>query len=241
MLGRMKLVGERRALAAAILAFYALVYAAFAILGLVGPMSNALYALAFSYGLAFFGLVAGYFWARWFAVGVALFGVIQGALGIWQVGTEPVVIFLAATHIFATAALWGTAMAVPYDGQSAWREKFHMDDNAVQRLGRSVMRAGVSLPFILLYAFAPKPDAASFVAAVGAMLLATGGFRALVQLKTWGVLALAGAGVVLASVAGVHAAEGWISIPPIAASLLLFAATAPYAAPIVRSLSRRAV
>ena len=36
-----------------------------------------------------------------------------------------------------------------------------MDENAVQRLGSSVIRAGVSLPFVLLYALAPKPDAGS--------------------------------------------------------------------------------
>ena len=62
-------------------------------------------------------------------------------------------------------ALWGNAMAGPFEGQAQWREKFHMDDNAVQRLGRSVMRAGLSLPFVLIYAFAPKPDPESMIAA----------------------------------------------------------------------------
>ena len=61
----------------------------------------------------------------------------------------------------ATLFLWGHGMSVPYDGQSAWREKFHMDESAVQRLGRAVIRAGVSLPFILLYAFVPRPDSTS--------------------------------------------------------------------------------
>ena len=237
----MKLVGERRALAAAILGFYGLVYAMLAVLGLVGEMSNALYALAFCYGLAFFGLVAGYFWARWFAVGIGLFGVIQAAVGLWQLGMEPQVLFIGATHLFATAALWGSAMSVPYDGQTAWREKFHMDENAVLRLGRSVMRAGVSLPFVLLYAFAPKPDDATLVVSLLALGLAVGGLRALVQMKTWGVLALGGAGVLLAGVATAHAAEGVLALPPMIAGLLLLAATAPFASPIARSLARRAV
>ena len=67
----MKLVGERRALAAAIMAFYVVMYAIFAMLV---PEENARApaAVAGVYGLAFFALVAGYFWARWFAVGVGL-------------------------------------------------------------------------------------------------------------------------------------------------------------------------
>ena len=224
----MKLVGERRALAAAILGFYALVYAAFAILGMVGPMSNALYALAFCYGLAFFGLVAGYFWARWFAVGVALFGVIQGALGIWQVGTEPVVIFLAATHVFATAALWGNAMAVPYDGQSAWREKFHMDENAVRRLGNSVIKAGASLPVVLLYALAPKQPSSAIVV-IAAVICSAFGLRGLIKAKTWGVIALGLAGAIMATVGATHMAL----VPAISGALLLSAA-APFLLPMLR-------
>ena len=86
---------------------------------------------------------------------------ITAAVGMWQIGAEPVLLFIGGTHLAATVFLWGQAMSEPYDGQAAWREKFHMDDNAVQRLGRSVIRAGVSLPFILLYAFVPRPDAAT--------------------------------------------------------------------------------
>ena len=82
---------------------------------------------------------------------------------MWQIGAEPVLLFIGGTHLAATVMLWGSAMAQPYDGQTAWREKFHMDDNAVQRLGRSVIRAGVSLPFVLLYALAPKPAGARSV------------------------------------------------------------------------------
>ena len=236
----MKLVGERRALAAAILVFYGLLYSAAAIAGYAGPNGNAFLALGSCYGLAFFGLVAGYFWARWFAIGVAFFGVIQGGVSLWMIGAEPIVVFIGGTHLFTVIALWGSAMAGPFEAQTTWREKFHMDDNAVQRLGRSVMRAGVSLPFVLLYAFAPKPDTASFIGALAALGLAAGGARALVQMKTWGVLALGAAGMVLATIAGVHMAEGWVSIPPVAGAVLLFAATAPFAAPIARSLSRRA-
>jgi hypothetical protein len=98
--------------------------------------------------------------------------------------------------------LWGNTMSQPYDGQLAWREKFHMDENAVQRLGRSVIRAGVSLPFILLYAFAPKPDAATMLLSISALVLAAAGLRGLVQLKTWGVLALGAAGALTLTMVG---------------------------------------
>jgi hypothetical protein len=204
-LAYIRIVGERRAIGAIVLAFYGLAYL---VLGYMvgGGMGPALWALAAVYGAAFFALVAGYFWARWFGVGVLLFGIIQGAIGLWQMGPEPVVIFMAASHAIAALALWGAAMAVPYDGQTGWREKFHMDDSAVQRLGRSVIRAGVSLPMVLLYAFAPKPE--GMLLGALAVVLATGGLVALVRMRTWGVLALGAAGVTLLVATGEQTAMG---------------------------------
>jgi hypothetical protein len=78
----MKLVGERRALAAVVFALYALFYFVLAIGQAAPDLSPALYALCGVYGLAFFALVAGYFWARWYAVGVGLYGVIVGVIGL---------------------------------------------------------------------------------------------------------------------------------------------------------------
>ncbi|HEU4730252.1 MAG TPA: hypothetical protein VFT22_20285 [Kofleriaceae bacterium] len=236
----MKFVGERRALAAAIMAFYFLFYAVIAYSQLVPEFTKAFVAIAGVYGLAFFALVAGYFWARWYAVGVGLYGVITAAVGMWQLGAEPVLLFIGGTHLAATVFLWGQAMSAPYDGQSAWREKFHMDDSAVQRLGRSVIRAGVSLPFILLYAFAPKPDAASVAVSMIALVLAAAGLRGLVQLRTWGVLAIGAAGALMLSMVGADAAShglGAIALRPAIAGGMLLAAAAPYAAPILRFLS----
>jgi hypothetical protein len=132
--------------------------------------------------------------------------------------------------------LWGSAMSQPYDGQTAWREKFHMDDNAVQRLGRSVIRAGVSLPFVLLYALAPKPPGAgSLLATIAAVLLTGLGVRALVQLKTWGVMALGAAGMLLLTVAGVDYVQGdaGVLLPAVTGALLITAAV-PFAAPMAR-------
>src|SRR5882757_8981022 len=119
----MKLVGERRALAALVFVFYALL---FFVQGLLGPdqVQGAFYALAGCYGLAFFALVAGYFWARWHAVGLAMFGLILAAVGTWQMGgIEPVLMFLGGTHLAAALMLWGEKMSEPFEGQLGWREK----------------------------------------------------------------------------------------------------------------------
>jgi hypothetical protein len=200
-------------------------------------MDKALYALAGVYGLAFFALVAGYFWARWYAVGVGLYGLITAAVGMWQIGPEPILIFIGATHAAATLSLWGNAMSEGYDGQTAWREKLHMDENAVQRLGRSVIRAGVSLPMVLLYALAPKPGSAELVLSLVALGLVGFGFRAMVRLRTWGVMAVGVAGGLLLACAGVEMAsranELYALKPALGGSLLLMAA-APWLRPIAR-------
>lgn len=236
----MKLVGERRALAAAIMAFYFLLYGVMAFSQLAPDFTKAFAAISGVYGLAFFALVAGYFWARWYAVGVGLYGVITAAVGMWQIGAEPILLFIGGTHLAATLFLWGEAMSQPYDGQAGWREKFHMDDSAVQRLGRSVIRAGVSLPFILLYAFMPRPESASsasVVVSVVAMVLAVAGLRGLLRLKTWGVLALGAAGALTLAVAGADvASQGlgpWI-LRPVLAGSMMFSVVAPYLRSILR-------
>ena len=233
----MKLVGERRALAAVVMAFYFLIYLFLGLSDVQPLLSKALYALAGVYGLAFFSLVAGYFWARWYAVGVGLYGVITGAVGLWQMGPEPIILFLGGTHLIATIALWGNNMAEGYDGQTAWREKLHMDEHAVQRLGRSVIRAGVSLPMVLLYALAPKPGAAELALSITALLLAGLGLRAMLHLRTWGVFAVGMAGTLLVAMAGVEMASNasdLLVLKPALGGALLLSAAAPWFAPILR-------
>jgi hypothetical protein len=233
----MKLVGERRAIAAIVFAIYFLLYLFLAILDQVPGLDKALYALSGVYGLAFFALVAGYFWARWYAVGVGLYGVITAAVGMWQIGPEPILVFIGATHGAAVVALWGNAMSEGYDGQTAWREKLHMDENAVQRLGRSVIRAGVSLPMVLLYALAPKPGSAELILSVVALGLVGFGFRAMLRLRTWGVLAIGVAGGLLVSVAGVEAltrTNELAALQPALAGSMLLAAAAPWLLPLFR-------
>ena len=121
-------------------------------------------------------------------------------------------------------------MSASYDGQLKWRERFHMDDNAVHRLGRSVIRAGVSLPIVLLYALAPKSGAALAVG-VPALLLVVVGLRGLTQVKTWGVLALGAAAGLLLAFAGFQHGAGMM-LPTLSGALLASAAL-PFAAPML--------
>ena len=232
----MKLSGERRAIAALMFAFWFVMYLMNALLG-GGPLAKLLYGMAGCYGLAFFSLVAGYFWARWFSVGISLFGIIIAGIGLWQMGPEFQVLFIGITHLTATVMLWGNGMSELYDGQLAWRERWHMDEHAVQRLGRSVIRAGVSLPMVVIYGLAPKQPAA-MVLSLGVLLLVGFGLRALVQLRTWGVLAIGAAGGLMLSLAGMQMLFGNDALalqPALAGSLLVFAAW-PWAQPLLRTI-----
>jgi hypothetical protein len=254
----MKLVGERRAIAAAIMAFYFLVFGLNVISGeLPDPFVPIFAGFAGVYGLAFFALVAGYFWARWYTLGVGLFGVIVAIIGLFQLpGDDPpareillrMMLTLGGTHLAATLLLWGDSMSHPYDGQAAWRERFHMDENAVQRLGRAVIRTGMSLPFVLLYALAPRPGSAAgsaaMIASLAALALTGLGLRALIRLRTWGVLALAASGVMMLALATVGATTAGITsalLRPGLAGVLLLAAAVPFLPPMARWLRARAV
>jgi hypothetical protein len=193
-----RLVGERRAIAATVLAFYGLMYTLVALSGATGPMSKVFAALGGVYSLAFFGVVAGYFWARWFASGVSLFGLIMGAIGLWQIGPILEVNILVGAHLAAVLCLWGDSMSELFDGQKAWRERLSMDEHSVTRLGNAITRTGVSLPMILIWALSPRAGGLA-VAGAGMAMLAVAG---LVRLRTWSVLAMVGAaGFLIGSVA----------------------------------------
>ncbi len=235
------MVGERRAIASAVMALFFLLFLVQALLG-GDDTKKFMYSMAGCYGLAFFSLVAGYFWARWYTVGLGLFGVIVAVVACWQLkALEQVFLIFGGLHLGAAALLWGDSMSQAYDGQSAWRAKFHMDDNAVQRLGRAVIRAGVSLPFVLAYAFAPRPEQGSMLASIVAICLTGLGVRALIQLKTWGVMALAAAGLLMTGVAGIGLAEGGTAISvvlPALAGVFLLAAAAPFARSMARFVAK---
>lgn len=235
--------GERRALAAAVLAFYSFVYL---IMSLAPPpgWGACLAALAGVYGVGFFALVAGYFWARWYAIGVGISGFITAAISMWQIGPEPVLLFWGGTHVGASLVLWGDRMSKAFDGKAEWREKFHMDDSATNRLGRAVIRAGISLPYVIIYALAPREGMGDLVLVAGAGL-AMAGIWGLLRMRMWSIFAMAGgAGVLISSLGdGAHyafaGASGYavdVSLTGVLASALLIAAVVPFVAPAVRFL-----
>lgn len=200
-----QLTGERRAIASALLAFYAFVYLIFGLVAAPPEWGMAFSAMAGVYGLGFFAIVAGYFWARWYAVGVGLSGVISAAVSIWQMGPEPILLFVGGTHLAVSALLWGKGMSALFDGREAWRNRFHMDESAANRLGNAVIRLGVSLPFVLLYSLAPKPGAASAALGLAALALVGMSLAGMVRMRTWGVFSMAAGTVVL----GVSAVTSW--------------------------------
>ncbi len=242
-----RFTGERRALAAAVLAFYSLL---FLLNGLMLPdeMGRLFSALSGVYGLGFFALVAGYFWARWYAVGIGISGFTMAMMAMFQLRSpEPIFLFWGGTHLFVSGVLWGKSVAGAFDGRTEWRERFHMDEHATNRLGKSVIRAGVMLPYIVMYALAPRQGGAEATLLLGATL-AVAGVWGLLRLRTWSIFAFGGSAALLASTLGdgtgymTNGATGW-TINPVAtgvmAVLLLAATAAPIVGPAMRFLAAR--
>lgn len=220
---------ERRALAASVFSFFAVAYGMFAFLA-PGNVTYMLLALTAVYTVSFFALVAGYFWARWFALGVALFGALQGGLGIYQLGPEPVVVAMFAAHALAAGALYGHGMSALFEGQRAWRERYAMDDAATAKLGQAITRAGMSLPMVLLYAFAPRANSAAFLVAA----LAAAGIWQMVRLRAMALPLLAAAAA--GSAAVTLSRFSWLGL---FATGLLALALAPFVKPVLLHLRGR--
>lgn len=245
-----RLSGERRALAAAALAFYGFLYLLVALAPPAEGWAAAFGSLAAVYGAGFLALVAGYFWARWYCIGLGISGVITAGFSIFQVGPEPVLMFYGGTHALVALALWGRGMADLFDGRKEWRERFHLDEMTTDRLGKSVVRLGVSLPYVVLYALAPKDGAGMALALTGGALIVAGTW-ALLRMRTWGMLALAGGAVAtLASVLGLGCGGMTAQLTGtdyaihvgalgIAGLVAVTAALAPMVAPVVRYLRTR--
>lgn len=241
------LTGERRALAAAVFAFYGFLYLIVALQPPMPGWATCFGALAAVYGAGFFGLVAGYFWARWFAIGLGISGTIAAGVSLWQMGLEPVILFYGGTHLGASLVLWGSSMASSFDGRSEWRQRFHLDDAGTSKLGKAVIRAGVSLPYVIMYALAPKEDMGYALLAVGSGALAVAGVWALVKMRSWGVFALVGGALGVA--ATLPAAPDYVAVSSkyaldvgmmgIAGAVILLAAAAPFGRPILDYLRGR--
>ena len=247
----MRLLGERRALAAFGLVVFGVLYLMNALLA-PGPLVPLFTGLAVLYLVGFFGLVSGWFWARWYAMGLGQSGVTMAALMAWQIGLEPVVIIWGVVHLLVVACLFGHGQETCFEGRHDWRSRFSMDEAAVDKLGKTVNRAAMSLPYLVMAGLAPRQGSLGLVLAGGALLLGVLGLRGIVRMRTAGVLAMGAAGLAAGfaalvsppeSVAGLQQGAWGLALPtPGAAALvggvLALAAAIAFAKPIVRALAK---
>jgi hypothetical protein len=233
----MRLIGERRAVAAAVLAYFGILFGSLAYMG--PPQLIAMFAgMGAAYAVAFVGVVALWFWARWFAIGLGFSGVVLAIIASFQLGEiMPALLFFGGAHAILCIALAGAGAASVYDGRKDWRERFRLDDNGVNRLGKAVTRAGASLPYLIMAGRAPKPGPEWVL---GAIAIAGGvlGIRGLLRMRTWGLFALAGAGI---AALGIQPAfvSGEVWVFPWMGTALCAAAIAPFVPAMVRQLRAR--
>ncbi len=186
------MIGLRRALALLILSFFVIQFAMTAWLGPDELMAmNA--GLAAVYGLAFFGVAAEWFWARWFAIGVGNFGSLMLLL-LFKVGFEPLFIIFGVSHLLVVLCLTGEGMAARYEYSEQAAERWNLQEDSMALMRRAVKSAGSTLPLLILYALAPRQDQAVLQIA----MLVTGGVGlfGLLRGKTWGPMVLGGTGLV---------------------------------------------
>ncbi len=226
--------GERRAFAAASLALYTLLYTLVYFSPPAG-WETAFGALAGVYGLGFFSVVAGYFWARWYAIGLGLSGVISACIGMFQIGAfEPVLLFYGGTHGIISVCLWGKAVASHFDGRKEWRQRFHLDEETTRKLGKTVTRASVSLPYVILYALAPK-EGAMLGGLVVATCVAAGMWGLLSRFRTWSILLLTTAGFALG---GISVFAGDICSAAVVGATALTGCLLPFGSAVFRYIKR---
>jgi hypothetical protein len=223
----------RRLAAIAVLAYYA--YFFFDYARFMPPqLSKAVWAISAIYTVALLGVTFGWFWGRWFARGLGYWGIIVGVLFMWQLGLENWLLFWAGTNAAVSLLLAGDGMAARFDGRQDWRMRFHLDDNGVERLGKSVTRVGMSLPWLLLYVLVPKPKGSGEELLMVSLFLAGAGMWGLLRARTWGLLALAGASI--ATTAQVLSTPSAAPNVGMLAAISLAAVVVPFAGPIAARL-----
>lgn len=235
-----RLIGERRALALLCLGAFVTL---FVLVGLAqgGQWALCFGAMALVYGLAFFGIASEWFWGRWFAIGIATSGVTMAILGLVTSGWNGALLFWGLMHAAIYLPLLGSDMSSRYELQTAWRERWQLDDAAVARIKRAVHSTATALPTLIFYTLAPREGRSL----APLLLLATIGVVGLVRMRTWGIVALAGAtvGTAWSLVAGscCHATFAPlagvalpISLVGIVATLFLGLAVAPFVLPAYR-------
>ncbi len=186
------MVGIRRAIALLFLGFYVTQFAMTAWLG-PAELYAAFLGLTLCYMLAFIGVAAEWFWARWFAIGVGHFGSLL-LLVLLQVGMEPVIAFFAFTHLAIALLLAGEGMAARYEYSEAAAERWNLQEESLTLMRRAVKSAGSAIPILILYTLGPSPEFMHW-AALG---FGAAGLYGLLRGRTWGVLSLGAAGTIAA-------------------------------------------
>ena len=241
------MLGIRRAIVLLLLGFYVTQFAMTALLGPDEILACYL-GLGLCYGLAFVGLAAEWFWARWFAMGVGNFGSLM-LLVLVKVGMEPLIAFFGFTHLLIAVLLMGEGMAARYERSEEAQERWRLQEDSLSLMRRAVKSAGSTLPFLILYALAPRSEAYQLVALAMGLAGLWGTFRG----RTWGLLALGGAGTAaLIDGLGLLGAPtvGYLLLGPNGAPMIygpvvgllaggLMLAPIAFAAPILRFLRAR--
>ncbi len=247
------LAGERKALAMTCLVFYATLFGLLSLLLNNAPPDQpevrawwaCFAALGACYGVSFFALAADWFWARWFAIGLGYSGVTVAGWSLFTMRTiDPVMLFYGLTHGAIALFLQGQKLVDQYDKKPGWRERLRLDDQGVAKVRHTITRAAASLPTLILMALAPKEGRGELLA------LFAVGLVGVLWLRTWGVLLLAGLGLVL-PVLIMHTHPPMVSGQPtllawplvhqlgLLSAVFLGAASVPFLRPIVEFVSGR--
>lgn len=192
----MELVSFRRSIASLVFAANGLLWL---VNSLLGPpeMKAVTTAMMLVYAVAYFAVSADCFWGRWFGMGLSYFGSLYLLALLQKPDFAAFFMILGGSHILAGACLYGSTMASSYEGSPEWRLTFNVDEDSARRLGRSVQSAATTLPILILQLLGPRPESSLLV--LGIFGLALTGLYGLLRLRTWSLLALASAGVALAS------------------------------------------
>jgi hypothetical protein len=255
----------RRALAALSLSFFVSIYLMVALNAPPG-WGPAFLALAGCYVVAFLAVTADWFWGRWFASGLGWSGVMVAVISLVMMGWTPPLVIYGALHAIVVVALLGKKMAGLYDLQEGWRKRYAMDEFGVARLRKTITRASMSLPSLILWALGPKDPGqgaglAFAAAGIGTLLLSVVGLRGLVRMRSWGLMALAASSAALwtlgsstggsavaadlfpvrwfESLGFITNAPNAVGLVPTLAAAVLTLSLLPFARPVARFLRRR--
>jgi hypothetical protein len=237
-LGGLGFEGPRRAASALALSFFVVLYL-FLSLNAPPGWGPAFGALSLCYLVAFFSVVAGWFWGRWFATGLGWSGLMVAGISLVMVGWAPALAIYGALHAMVVLPLAGKSMAAQYDLQESWRQRYRMDELGVARLRKTITRSAASLPSLILWALGPK-EGQGMLFSLAALGLTIVGLSGVVRLRTWGWLAVAGAAVAAFGSDNLPGLSAFELAGPRLATVLLAAAVAPFVVPAVRFLRARA-